>query len=321
MEPINCIFCDAAADQIAIRENGFIGRKCDPCGLIFISPRPSLDEMLNYYSAGDGAANYAGQHAGLAQAKQIQARHTLRLIRQHHGQGALLELGAGAGYFLSEAKKHRFEVFAIEPGQFDADSIREQQIPCETDPLHDGSFAGRRFNVVYHCDLLSHLHDPIAEFKQIHDKLDEGGLLVFETGNIAEIDERYYPLFSSFQYPEHLFFFGERSIRALLSRTGFECVAIHRYSITGYLQVKKLLRRCERAVESPPPAQTAPLGAAPQSSPPRSLVPPASGPKQRLRNLWHTLEFLVKYNTGWISPRLRRDSRNPQTLLVIARKR
>ena len=154
-------------------------------------------------------------HLGLKGAKTFQAKYTLKLIRRHCLSGSMLELGAGAGYFLRQARRDGFQVFAIEPGTLDAALIAEAGIPVEITPLHEQSFGGRRFDVIYHCDVTSHFYDPLEEFRRIHAALAPEGIVAFETGNIGEIDEEYYRCFSGFSYPEHLFFFGERSLKLL----------------------------------------------------------------------------------------------------------
>ncbi len=50
MEDISCIFCKTSQkDRIVIEENGFMGKKCSRCGLIYISPRPTLLEIDRLY--------------------------------------------------------------------------------------------------------------------------------------------------------------------------------------------------------------------------------------------------------------------------------
>ena len=317
METINCILCHTPSEQIAIRENGFLGRKCKSCDLIFISPRPSYEEMLEYYSQGDGAQTNAAAHFGLEGPKTVQAKYTLKLIRKHCRSGSLLELGAGAGNFSRQARREGFEVFAIEPGTLDAALIAQADIPIETTPLNGDSFGGKRFDVIYHCDVISHFHDPLEEFRRMHDALAPDGVLAFETGNIGEIDERYYKYFSGFSYPEHLFFFGERSLKLLLAQCGFECLAIHRHPILHLLMIKKALRGLERSVEA------APAEVSRKRDDRASLVAGArtAGTKQRVRSLWHSFAFLLRYNAAWVTPRLMLSPQRPQTLFVIARRR
>ena len=49
--------------------------------------------------------------------------------------------------------------------------------------------------------------------------------------NLGDVDEKYLKRVPIFQYPDHLFFFGARSLEKLLNRTGFEVVELKRYAL------------------------------------------------------------------------------------------
>jgi len=65
---------------------------------------------------------------------------------------------------------------------------------------------GQSFDVIYHCDVVSHLHDPIADFRAMRGRLRDRGLLLFETGNLGDVPVDRLALVPRFQYPDHLFF-------------------------------------------------------------------------------------------------------------------
>ena len=141
--------------------------------------------------------------------------------------------------------------------------------------------------------------------------------MAFETGNNGEIDEKYYKYISSFNYPDHLFFFGERSLKLLLAQCGFEFLAIHRHPLLPVLMIEKALRRLARSMRA------AVAKAAIESDNWKSTAagPRTAGIKQRARNAWHSFEFLLRYKTAWITPSFMLSPQRPQTLLVIARRR
>jgi SAM-dependent methyltransferase len=114
-------------------------------------------------------------------------------------------------------------------------------------------------DIVYSCDVLSHFYDPPHEMRDIHAHLAQGGLLVLETGNLGDVDERFLSRFSSFQYPDHLFFFGERALCELLDRAGFRILSVSRYNILPNLWVYRAKERIR-----PAPVHTAPKTAGPQ---------------------------------------------------------
>ncbi len=123
--------------------------------------------------------------------------------------GSLLEIGAGAGFFLDQARRQGFEPYAIEPNPTQADFIENKlRIPCERQVLSLASFEDKQFDTIFHSDVISHFYDPIDMFRIMYAKVRVGGFLIFETGNFADVTAKYLGAIPSFQYPDQLFFFG-----------------------------------------------------------------------------------------------------------------
>jgi len=223
----------------------------------------------------------------------------------------MLEIGAGAGFFLEEAQKSGFDVHGIELNRIQANFIRtELGMPCEEVPLNSSSFAAERFDIIYHCDVTSHFYDPVAEFKKMNNALIEQGILVFETGNLGDTKEKYFRFYPVFQYPDHLFFFSENNIRQLIKSTGFELVGIYRYSLLPELWTANLLRSLINSTRTKETEKNA-SNIAGNGSPPRRL-----SLKQLLSNGYHFYFYLARYKMGAIMPKAGR----PQTVLFVARK-
>ena len=202
-----CPFCGEVSKRTVIEENGYDGRKCPKCSLIFIFPRPSEKEVLNRHAKD---LNQALSHINAYSGKRLVAKHHLEIVRRYICRGSLLEIGSGSGTFLDEAKNKGFDVYGVEVNKILAEYIRKQLgIPCEELPLSRLSFGGKQLDITYHRDVLSHFSDPISEFGKIHSRLRKDGFVVFETGNGGDVEERYYKFYSSFQYPDHLFLFSE----------------------------------------------------------------------------------------------------------------
>ena len=229
-ESITCIFghVNSSPDPVVITENGYLGRRCQQCGLIYISPRPTLDEIINIYSH-DAAHTNLESFLRTSAFRRYCASHSLRLLSRYIKSGILLEIGAGIGTFSEQAKKKGFISKAIEPNEKEAAYIRSREVPCEWRPLRE-AFPGESFDAIYHCDVLSHLYDPISETKLMTERLRPGGVLMFETGNFADVDERYRQHIKLFQYPDHLFFFGQLTLRELLRRSGLKLVLMRFYN-------------------------------------------------------------------------------------------
>jgi 2-polyprenyl-3-methyl-5-hydroxy-6-metoxy-1,4-benzoquinol methylase len=301
MEEISCLFCQEQQHPVVIEENNFKGKKCSSCPLIYISPRPTAEQVCDLY--GHGQAQVDAQiHIGGTTLKRLYARHTLRCIKPFINKGSLLELGAGAGYFLDEARCADFSVFGVELNPAQAAFIEQTfGIACEQKPLSLTTFGTQTFDVIYHSDVLSHFHDPVQVFRLMYQKLRPQGFVVFETGNIADIDERYYRSFAQFQYPDHLFFFGEESIRKLLHTTGFSMRHSYRYSIVPQLILTRFLQR---------DTLQKPIALSSAAAQKKGMI------HRFAQKMYHHLLYATRYQLGSVMPTKNR----PQTVIVIAQK-
>ena len=310
METISCIFCGCSDRQVVITENGYTGVKCTACRLIYITPRPSAHEVVATYSD-TGAAKYANIHLHFAAVYRRQAMQTLSKIRGFLPSGSILELGPGSGAFLLTAKELGYDVAGIELNPYEAAWLKDTcGLSCENTPLSAASFGGRRFDLIYHRDVLSHLHDPIAVFKAINRTLRPGGWLVFETGNTGDLDRKYYKYFAQFLYPDHLFFFGERSIEKLLAKASFRLEQIQRINILPRLIIERMLWKLRRLLR-----EAEPVAAAPATAPNRSSSSPRRTLKRKIR------EWYRRFDGGLAAcGRFLPSAGRPCKLLVFAQK-
>jgi len=313
VKEIDCIFCGSSSSEY-INENGYSGKKCKECQLVYISPRPSLEDIIDIYGH-DNAQISAQTHIESNFFKSLYAKHNLNIITSYRKKGSILELGAGAGYFLNEAQKKGFEPYGIEFNHIQSKHIRDNlRIPCIESPLDISIYDYRKFDIIYHCDVLSHFYDPISEFQTMNEMLTDDGLLIFETGNFAEMEPDYLRYIDKFQYPDHLFFFGTKSIYELLDRAGFEVVDIYRYSLIPQLKLKfaliRLLSFIKRSKNIEPNIDNN-IPTTDTKSPPKS-----SPIKRYLRYLYQYLIYLLRYRVGSISRKIGR----PQTMIVVAKK-
>jgi SAM-dependent methyltransferase len=308
MEEIACIFCGIYNDRVVIEENGYKGQKCIKCGLIYISPRPSETDTINYYKS-EQAEQYADVQFGFEEINRKIDAHTLEKIFRFRTCGSILEIGTGSGHFLLEAQKRGYESYGIELNPLEARWIKDNyDIPCETVVLNEKSFDNKKFDIIYLRDVLSHLHDPISTFKNIYNALNEDGLLVFETGNIADLHEKYYKLFPRFLYPDHLFFFGENTCKTLLKRAGFKLLKVYNYSIFLQLILQKLLWRFKDPLKNNKKEEYRLIN--------NSFYRKNYSLKMLLRKYYRYVSYLLVYRIGSIIP----QKRMPQTMIIVAKK-
>ncbi|MGV8073611.1 MAG: class I SAM-dependent methyltransferase [Syntrophobacteraceae bacterium] len=323
MNENECIFCGIESSHIVIEENGYKGKKCPQCGLIYISPRPSFDEIIHLYRHDDAHIS-AESHISASISSRLYARHNLKIIRSFIQTGALLEIGAGAGYFLDEARKAGFKPHGLEFNPIQADYIRNKLgIPCEESSLNTSIFGGKQFDVIYHCDVISHFFDPIADFKKINDIMKDDSFLIFETGNLGEVDQVYFKYFPLFQYPDHLFFFTADNLVDLLGKTGFDFVKIYRYSVLPQIKVMKSLSGIKNSIKkhisksNENEKLSSDDGGIGIKSVAGSQTPNAGSLlKKSLKYAYEYFNYALRYKVGRIVLKANR----PQTVIVVAKK-
>jgi len=323
MIEIKCIFCKIESNYVVIEENGYKGKQCPQCGLIYISPRPSFDEIVDLY-AQDNAHKSAESHITADFLKRLYAIHNIKIIRSFVKRGTLLEIGAGAGYFLEEARKKGLEPYGLEFNPIQANHIRNRlNIPCEETSLKTSVFKNKQFDVVYHCDVISHFFDPIAEFKRINRILKDGSFLIFETGNLGEVAPMYFKHFKRFQYPDHLFFFSTDNLMELLKKTGFEFIKIYRYSLLPQMVVMKALSAVKYLIiERVPEFSTKEINHSDEGRIGNRSVANSQSLKPKIiskiiiKHVYQYLKYVMRYKVGRIALKAHR----PQTIIIIAKK-
>ncbi|MBN2424629.1 MAG: hypothetical protein JXR46_00450 [Calditrichaceae bacterium] len=94
-------------------------------------------------------------------------------------------------FFSYIVKKLVFKSFIIEFNPILFSYVRNVlKIPI-TETNTAAAFTSKTFDIIYHFEVLSHFYDPINEFKIMNKRLNLNGWMIFETGNLGEVDTIY----------------------------------------------------------------------------------------------------------------------------------
>ena len=231
MEAVSCYNCGVAdATEYAV-ENGFSLKKCGRCGLLYVSPRPGTDEILEAHRHGQHRGEKAVETTGYHDFSKVSSYvRTLTDLfgdgRELHGK-SWLDIGCGFGEFVQALKVftgNRVHVKGLEPNVFKAEAARGKGLDVSD---FDLATHAQRYDYLSILNVYSHLPDPpnaIAGWKRL---LEPGGHIVIETGDTADFPPEQHP--RPFYLPDHLSFASERIVRGMLEKLGFEIVSVHKY--------------------------------------------------------------------------------------------
>ncbi len=207
---------------------------CPECGLVSMHPQPTEEELLRFYASeyyGEGDAKFDQVTEG-AVAMFVWWR--ARLLQGFLPQaGKLLDVGCGRGNFLAAMTKLGFNVYGTELTESSAARSR-RKFPDRvfTGDVTSLKLDDNSFDMVTLWHVVEHLRDPALVLKEVHRILKPGGRVVLAQPNIDSLQaalggSKWFHL----DIPRHLFHFSPRSLRHLLTKTGFTVIRESQYSI------------------------------------------------------------------------------------------
>lgn len=218
-----CIGSNDETVMLGERDGRWVGM-CKQCGLIRTLAIPE-----NYSTLYTEGTTYHEQRIGHVAYKE-RADHDYGVARRrwkrHLGQIRILDVGCANGGFLKYVRKQGAvaEGLELNPGMA---AFAEKYSGCRVHT--DWSTVQGFFDMITYHDVLEHIEDPLQELLNVWCYLTREGLLVLDTPDAS--DSRFKELGMAWHHmkpQEHLYFYTEKSLKALLKRAGFNVEAVER---------------------------------------------------------------------------------------------
>jgi len=200
--------------------------RCGACRLWYLSPRLTADATESLYRSNDyftgsdaGYADYSSQEGSL--------RTTFRrlldaMARSGMTGGRLLEVGAGLGYFLDEARGFFRSRTGIEMSS-GAAAIAARQSDATVLPGIEALDSESLFDCIVASHVVEHVPDPVAWVRALAQHLAPGGTMVLATPDMGSfwrmVMRSRWP---SFKYPEHVAFYDSATLPRLFAAAGLQ---------------------------------------------------------------------------------------------------
>jgi SAM-dependent methyltransferase len=213
-----------------------------------------------------------------------------------------LEIGCGDGYFLEAAKRRGYQVSGMEADPARAQrAARQLGIDVEHAFIEHSERMQPLFDIVYHCDLLSHFPDPQLAFKRMAARLRPGGVLFFEVGVYGNISEFWYKRMPESSFPRHRRIFSAQNVATFLNGCGLRIVRKKLYGLAPHMLAYRAALGVRRALR----------GGAPPAGDGQSIE--ASGETRVEHPIVQRMHTFMRYRVGACAP-----GWGPQTMLVLA---
>jgi 2-polyprenyl-3-methyl-5-hydroxy-6-metoxy-1,4-benzoquinol methylase len=254
METVNCALCGAndaetilvGRDRLHNIEGLFYLVRCRQCGLMYLNPRPTFEEMARYYPPDYHAYKPIDKKhfsiiARLDYWYGMRKRCRSIIVRTGLKGGRILDIGCSTGGFLYMMRRlGNWEPYGVEINAKAANYAKQHfGLNIFIGNLHDAHYPDSFFDVVTLWNVLEHLHQPLTTLYEISRIIRPGGLLVISLPNPDCIEAKLFKQYwAGLDIPRHLYIFSQRTLRYALEQAGFILKEIT--SFTGHYHVLAL---------------------------------------------------------------------------------
>jgi Methyltransferase domain len=236
LERVLCDLCGSDEPRIVKTENGLAICKCAACGLHYVNPRPrrGKDEDAHWFTDHE-------QSSPIKEAYEEVYHWGLDwLASSCPSGGRLLDVGCGWGFFVEMAAERGWDAHGLDVSPLTTTFAREKLglTRIRTEELRHGLYPENSFHAATLWNLLEHLTHPAEYLRIVRSLLRPGGVIAVRVPNMDFYDVvcRLAPLFSVLGHhdvpylaappPGHLYGFNQRTLRQILSRTGYEVLGV-----------------------------------------------------------------------------------------------
>ncbi len=290
METVSCELCRSDRSDVVFRQRDLLFHmsddeftvvRCSACGLVYLNPRPTREEISQYYPTEYYSPESPKSRTRLELLLKRLSSTVKRWIREDFygypsrtrrsllhalrkvallperfrrwltgrevipwsGQGRLLDVGCGPGVNLKTYQEQGWDVYGIDLSETAAARAREKV----GDRIHCGTLEtaplkDEMFDVVVLNHSLEHMFSPIQTLEKVWRLLRPGGTAVIAVPNVESLEASLFgPLWIGWDPPRHLYNFGKATLTKVLEAAGFQ-VGQSRTALGGYFFMVSLER-------------------------------------------------------------------------------
>ena len=204
-------------------------RRDEQYDLLATFPRPTLKELPDFYKSEKYISHTDSKRSFFDRIYQTVKSYMLQkkigwIEEKKPAKGEILDLGAGTGDFLAEAKKNGWEVAGVEPNEGARKLAAEKGVRL----LEDTSeFSEHSFDVISMWHVLEHVPDLDEQIKELYRLLKPDGLLIIAVPNFNSDDaKKYSESWAAYDVPRHLYHFSKKAIKNIFGEYDFKLTSV-----------------------------------------------------------------------------------------------
>ncbi len=205
--------------------------RCNQCSLVYLNPRPSLEQVLHYYPKEYCCfAELPPKSPLIAVFYRVLVRLKARELFPHlPADGVLLDFGCGTGHWLTSLRplagpEQRF--IGIDASEVAIRELRDSGIEayCGDDETLLEAVEPESVDLILLNHVLEHVPEPVETLRRLGRVLKPGGRIHAATPNIDAWDRRWFGKHwvGGWHVPRHFTHFDRATVARCASEAGFE---------------------------------------------------------------------------------------------------
>lgn len=226
---VACVSCGSSRFKPQFEKSGFTYVLCDDCGTLYANPRPSSEDLAAFYKKSKSATFWINDFflPMIESRREKIFKPRAQLVAQKVSAcniSVLGDIGSGFGLFLEEMKKilPGTKYVAVEPSSDMAKICMDKGFDVIDKAIEDISGIEGKFDFLSAFELVEHLYEPQALFRNVYKMLKPSGLFLATTLNCEGFDvQALWERSKNIYPPQHINFFNPRSLKKALEDNGF----------------------------------------------------------------------------------------------------
>ena len=154
--------------------------ECKTCGCIFDNPRPTIEDLIAFYSRSDKYDAWVSEEV----ARDLLWSRRLKQLLRVGKLGSLLDVGAGIGQFLHHARPYFSAVCGTEVSKSAVEIAREKYgLDLRRGEIQSIDFGSEQFDNITLFHVLEHVPNPKSVIEKCSHLLRKNGVLVIAVPN------------------------------------------------------------------------------------------------------------------------------------------
>ncbi|MGI8977933.1 MAG: class I SAM-dependent methyltransferase [Pirellulaceae bacterium] len=211
----------------------FLAVQCPDCRLVYLNPRPAVEELSRIYPPEYHAYDFNPREFGLVYKirRRLEARRVLAYARGLPSNARILDIGCGDGFHLRLLQDFGDKSWQLEGVELDERAVtaaRNSGLTVHQGDLEELALPAESYDLILLIQTIEHVADPAAILSAARNLLKPGGRIVIVTDDAASPSFKMFRgrHWGGYHFPRHWNLFDRKNLAQLARNCGLQPVKI-----------------------------------------------------------------------------------------------